>query len=1049
MNIVCNASAGTGKTYRVTELYEKLVLDDGLDPHRILLMTFTDNAAAELRMRVTHRLLKARQAAEDRGDMDATDRIVTALSHLPSAPIETIHSFCTRLLREHALEAGLSPGFSVFVGDERNELLERICQDELLERLESDPHFRTFCSGVQLFGGPAGFGTSISETVPRLIEEADSLGIPLDNAEALLPPPGVEASLEDFRALGRRIRALPRITPSVQVALDLLEQCLDESEDVESLVRRLAASGIKKFGRGEANVISHALWNLMETVEDAVRYRGRHEAARSFARYLQAVWIRFQQNKHAMDAVDFGDQLRLAGRLLETGRAAPEFKYVIVDEVQDTSRVQCDIIEALCRPAGPDRPAASLVICGDRKQSIYTWRGADPKVMPDLEKAIRATGNYEADALQTSYRSKSPILEVINRLFQEVYGPEHYTGHDHLKSNPGYETAGEDPCIEFLQPDEDVEDLHRQEKVAAEMDAVADRIRLLVGDPDGPPEDPAWRPHYRFDGTRFAPVSGRNRYRYSDILILLRRTAHQSSLEHALREAGIPYTLGGKGRGLFTRQETRDVSLFLNVITNPSDALSLIGFLRSPWVGLSDEVIAELAWSEGGFSVDRLMSNYTRETDIVERYRAQLGTRLASELVRMLIDETAYDALLAGLPRGTQRLANLKKVLDWLRENERGARITPAGAARRLADRIARPPQVPEAALLDPAQNAVTVMTVHSAKGLTRRVVFVPDLSASTKQDAAFARLFFDKEKKPRLGVKVTAPDRSAAKSPGFEAARRDAQAERVLESMNLFYVAMTRARDLVVTSATVGRSPAGWYKEMEHLIGNEIPAISYTALREAAGPPQTVNPGQAAAAQLAAAVKTLAPSPAIPVLQRMPATRLAKETVDKTGTGRAAEPLEHASALGSLGHAVLEQLALNEWTGSVEDWLGRLHAEFAIAKPVADALAPRIEQTRTFMAGLTAGVQELRPELPFVLHDGNRLIDGTIDLLCRGEDQIQIYDYKFTDADDAAVLETYRGQMDIYGRAAGKAYPETGQVRLALVVVAAGGVRLVQVPAT
>jgi len=172
MNLVYNASAGTGKTYQITQLYEKLVLEDGIDPRNILLMTFTRNAAAELRMRVAHRLLKARRLAESENDDALADRAITAMSHLPSAPIGTIDAFCTRLLREHALEVGLSPGFSVLEEDDRKELLDQICRDELLVRLGSDPDFKAFCSGAHIIGNGKGFGTSITETVPKLIGHA-------------------------------------------------------------------------------------------------------------------------------------------------------------------------------------------------------------------------------------------------------------------------------------------------------------------------------------------------------------------------------------------------------------------------------------------------------------------------------------------------------------------------------------------------------------------------------------------------------------------------------------------------------------------------------------------------------------------------------------------------------------------------------------------------------------------------------------------------------------------------------------------------------------
>ncbi|VGO16500.1 ATP-dependent helicase/nuclease subunit A [Pontiella desulfatans] len=1034
MNIVYNASAGTGKTYQVTGLYEKLVLDEAIDPRKILLMTFTDNAAAELRMRVAHRLLRARREAEESGNDATAERAIAAMTHLPSAPIGTIHSFCTRLLREHALEAGLSPGFSVLVGDEHKELLNQICREELLKQLETDPDFKTFCAGAQMIGTGGGFGSSVTETVPALIGQAGSLGISLEHAEAMLPEPRPPVSIVDFLQILKELKGLAKQTKKTTEAIVALEKALEQTDDPLRLVELFGQNFSGHFSYGEAKSIYPRFKQLREETVEREHYRTRFPAAKAFARYVQTVATRFQQRKHAMDSVDFDDQLRMAAELLASGKAKPEFDYVIVDEVQDTSRIQCDLIQALWNEH------TRLIICGDKKQSIYTWRGADPEVMPDLQQLIVAAGG-ELENLNTSYRSKAPILDVVNALFSSVYGAEDYAEGDRLEANPDFETDGEKACVEFLESDID-EDLSKQDQVAAEMKAVANRIQLLVhGDSD-------WQPAYRHaDG--FQPTGGGNAYRYSDILILLRRTTHQSALEQALRHQGIPYTLGGKGRGLFTRQETRDVSLFLNVVTNPKDAYSLVGFLRSPWIGLSDETIAELAWSNEGFSIGTLMANAANQTDVIDRYRELPGTKLASELVRLLIDETGYDALLAGLPRGAQRLANLRKVLDWLRDAERGARTTPAAVARKLAQQIANPPQVPEAALLDPAQNAVTLMTVHGSKGLTKRVVFLPDTSFRPDSDRGFARISFDDEHQPMLGVKVTSPDKSQAASPGFAAANERAKAVRAHELKNLFYVAMTRARDLVVTSSTKGKISGGWLKDMEPFIGKEIPAIPYARLADAVEIAEAEPAALPTEGGLARALDSLPPPPPQPTLRRIPATRLAKEQDELESDGpfdpTGFRSVENAAAIGSLGHAVLEQLALNGWEGSVAEWLEILREDFGATKAEAGAMEERIGQTRELMIQLTGSMKELLPEFPFVLHEDDTLIDGTIDLLCQTSDGFAIFDYKFTEASDEKAVADYQGQMEIYRKAAEKKYPHAGTADIRLIVASSAGVRTVK----
>jgi len=1014
MNMIYNASAGTGKTYQITQYYQDLVINNQIDPRDILLMTFSENAGKELRQRVVQRL----QDVCETGTNEQVDRAQEALRYLPSAFIGTIHGFCTRLLREHALEAGLSPSFSVLIEDEYAELMETVARRTLLQQLEDDPDFRTFCSGAQPFSMGTGFGTSITETVAELIDHAGSRGINHQEFLNLLPPPLPLPDRVPFEQIASALEAQPKLTPTVKTALEQIRFALKESSTIEELLEKLAPVKIRKSGK--IKEIATDFMTLKTSAEETLRYQKMFPAAKAFVRYLQRTAQEFHQIKHEKGKVDFNDQLQMALDLLQ--KKPPQlFKYIIVDEVQDNSRIQCKIIQALWKNE------AKLIICGDKKQSIYTWRGADPDVMPDLEELIKQTKG-KTQTLQISYRTKPQILARINPLFEAIYSDTFYTKEQHLQSN--FETPNETPCIEFLASDLDPEK-PKKERVNAEMTAIANRIQHLISG------DSAFQPRYRYNGETFTPTSETNHYRYSDILILLKRTKHQPALEQALQHAQIPYTFGGKGRGLFLRTEVRDVALFLSTITNPSDLFSLLGFLRSPWVGLSDEEIAQLS-STKTCSAQTLLNEMEKAqhpaAKTIQKYRALLATHLASEVVRLLIEETRFDALLCAQPRGTQRMANLRKLIDWIRTTERGPRITPISVARKLAEKIQNPPHVPEAALPDPLQNAVTIMTVHGSKGLSSRVVFVPDISCKPNIDRSFARLFAPHDAPPSLCLKITNPDKSFAQTPNFDPAKKYAQEMRDHESKNLLYVAATRARDLLIFSATTGKKPEGWLAQINPFIENEtLPTIFYSALKR---PPQkNKTPAIPTSSQLATALQTIKSHPQKPqsTLQRLPATRAGKnrETIDLSTPIHS----DMTPNLGSLGHAVLEQLALNHWTGDVSIWLEKLRTSFSVSKKQAQNIKQRIERTARWMQKETSSF-DLFPERPFVLHRNNQIIDGIIDLLCIQQNKIKIIDYKFTNQPDALLKQMYREQMEIYTQATQHLHPHIKKIQSVLIVI-------------
>lgn len=1008
MNLIFNASAGTGKTWQVTELYAALVLGKDREPlpsgrkpvapENILLMTFTDNAAAELRQRVSEKMLAAENDALESNDDELGDRARRVLRSLPAANISTIHAFCAGLLREHALELGLSPTFQTLEDEERNALLEEVLKAEIFQTLEADKNFREFCAGISVLGENE---YSLINTIRSLLEKAASRGLDLSRAEAMLPDPAPTFGKEVFQKIHDELgqHDLPK---SAAAALDALKLFLADFPSLGKL------NAVPKFG--QAKKVKHLSDELAEVKERFLTetlYAENIEIFRAFARCLAACARSFTAAKRTRDCVDFGDQLLLARDLLKDKNSiAPAFEWVVVDEVQDTSRVQCEIIEALWGPQ------TNLVICGDKKQSIYAWRSADPQVMPDLEAAMAVRGECRRIDLKTSYRSKDRVIDAVNELFSGMYAP-----YDALE--PRGILDGEKPCVEFLNDEEGTTD--------EEMAAVARRIRLLV---DG---GEVWRPKFGHDNERF--VEGQP-FRYGDVLILLKRSTHQSVLEKALRDAGIPYTSGGKGRALFDQQEVRDLLLFLQVLTQPENDLALVGFLRSPFANLPDDEIVQLGWDGETFDHEILRKQFfesgSEAAERLLRYRAQTGEKLASQLVREIVRETAFDAQLAGQAGGEQKLANFKKALDWIRAAERGGQVLLPDVVRRFEKYIKSPPRsgAAEALLPDPEQNAVTLMTVHGAKGLTKRVCLIPDISFGDMTEPGFAMF----SPQGTLEMSISGLTGGKAKSPGWDAAREADKTVRDLESTNVFYVAMTRARDLVVLSGAGTKDSKGWKKLAEGFLQSAsedvLRELSFSELPEIGGQ-RKEDRGQ----KVNVAYMPLI----IPAgVERRTVTSLCEK---KSPFSISQSSIINPARYGTVGHAVLEELARNRWEGDIPE----LVAQFGGIEE-SEILIRQLDAAREVLRKETAGAAALFAEHPFVLKRGDTIFDGTIDLLAQFSSHWKILDYKFSGESPDAVLATYSPQLEAYQEAVEKLNPGA-EVSASLVLIGES-VRIISLPA-
>ena len=1150
------ASAGTGKTHQVTSLYTALILgrpypSEALGPiaagevfdgsvqvpcEEILMLTFARNAASEMRSRITTEIEQQLERDPDRADF-----YWSLLRRISGAVISTIHSFGQRLIAQNALSLGIAPSFRVLEDDESESLLKEALASELRRSLSgSSREEREAMEALCLGRKPRDLITAARV----FIHQCDSLGVDISvlAPEELLPLPAVPAG-SDLEEMAEYFDKISRNEKPNKRALAFRDSLRDElsalargssGAEVSAAASRLLIVAKGGWGREGMKEIKAAIETRLEDIKsypDQVRAR---ELLIHFLEYVGRSRRAYEESKKEQGVLDFTDLLLRSRDLVRKNPAIlPDFSVIIVDEAQDNSRAQNELVEAIREVTG-----ASLVLCGDIKQTIHTWRGADPAGMTELAQRLKLT----PVPLRISYRSRKSILDWVNDIFREVVlGRERYDQDAHLQpcdsapADPGpavelllpeWETSFDPVTVPGRKPvdkamvkltDRDLKTIVESgeeaggippeqwarwseasdQRLSREARAVARRISLLCR----PDSDSGFRPPFIFDPEKWWD-NDRVHYRYRDITILLRATSRQELYEAALRERGIPYTTGGKGRGFYFRQEVRDISNLLNMLAFPRDDLALLAVVRSPFFSLSDRAIGILlAGEDGAPRGHRIRRAFHREPERRREYEESLRSagpaeevevylravrilgllrRMAGrlngvDLVRRAIDLTGYDAVLAGSFNGLQKLANLRALLAELQQKERRDHLDLAGLARYLAAEIKDETQAPDAAVLDPSNDAVTIRTVHAAKGLSSPVVLVPDLRRTPRPNTDWLRIRRAEGGEHIATGKVRVIEEGGEhlemKSTGLEASRQAVMKEEDEESRRLFYVAATRARDLVVLSGENAGRKGAWRDWInEYLLMTERPPdlvriIPYPELEEAAALVEREKDGMPlpTALQLSA-VPDREETALPPESYRLAATvlsgvpeRSSGETnqefqkalreyartglvnlppayfMSKGAAASGEEEIENQEekggeevenifrrqvSAGLFGHTVLENLDYHQPFGPQ---IEAAVSSYGGDESVVSSLRRQLEAGACAVAGWLAGVkeEEVIRELPFAArftHDGATVIvDGAIDLLYFKDGAWHIVDYKFSGRPRSELKKKYGLQLGIY----------------------------------
>ena len=820
-NILVSASAGTGKTTALVELYRRIIAGEtsftghgGIGIENILAITFTNKAARQMRERL---------GSELAGSRAAHDGLLT------DAHILTFHSFCTRILKEHAFEAGLSPDFSVVEGLEAALLLESAIVDELSGALEN--------------GSPE---------LIRQLRKRSYAGLKRLLIRMVLIHQGAEILFPDKEAVRRTTkRMLVETYSSYQETLldlqaDFQEGNIKEKylESLENIKRHWSdASASKILPLPETNFKNgwefFNKWELILKGNKILKGRPHHPLYKglkslrdgAFAVFCQMkslpdivdmltlarrAKLRYDGNKRDANLLDFNDIERMTIKLLEDRLDIREelqrrFHAILIDEYQDTNDVQEQLLEYIGRDEKTARrlslPRTRYLRVGDRKQSIYRFRGADVTVFREKELFYR-DDNEGGKILNfaDNFRSSPALLKFFNSFFSFLMGIESgesyevgYTKHDDLFTGLPNESQVMETPVELLV----VEKTGKMEQLRlAEARAIASRLKELVGGEAG---------------IMIRSESGESRLpRWGDMAILLRRMTHSTAYERALREAGIPFGIN-QSSGFFERQEVMDLVNLLRFINQPLAPLPRLAVLRSPAVHLSDLTIAKLMevpdenWLTAAFDQERhdkilkYVGENSSEYNRLERF-LKVITKICrrrpyqpvSELLETLLNELDLSIVARFDFEGERQRANQEKLIDIARAWERSRPGFGQNDFLRRVDDILRLTEREGEGMALKASSQVQIITIHQAKGLEFPIVILPDLCQKPppNKSGLFMRA------KGQFGIKFFDPiEHQKYDTYDFLSGKDEDYRQESAENRRLLYVALTRARDYLILS--------------------------------------------------------------------------------------------------------------------------------------------------------------------------------------------------------------------------------------------------------
>lgn len=981
--VAVRAGAGSGKTRAIIAKYLRILESGEADIPQIVAVTFTEAAAAELKSRISTEISEYIDIHGYRGNISEGWR-----RKFFSAPIGTIHSFCTKILKENIFDSKLPFSFSVIEDSEQQAFYERNIGKLLLMRMEE---------------GDPRLGRLLEMESYDYAEIVKIIGMILKEAAKLhLVPPFLryggdthreEPSADELESIGGELRrlieehvlTLSDVSRKKKLILSDLNGKIDMTLGIDRNIRHLQAVYEQIKDERKPPEVETSRRALLRRVFSVVE-RYNSEISSLYLDLSGEAYDFLVETKISEEKIEYEDMIRFTIDLLMENSEILSYyrsflKFIIVDEFQDTDSLQLTLVKLLTE----GDPAGNLIVVGDVNQSVYGFRGAEPKMFGN----ILEDESFEKISFATNYRSCGSLIEFFNIFFAETFPKKYYEVMEPSSSGPD-----PDISVEIIA----CEGKNANECAEAEARAVASRIKELQRSSRG------------------------------EIALLFRRSSKVVIYENVLTEEGIRFQ-SLIGRDFYDLPEVRDVMSMLKYFLDPFDVIAEAAVLRSLCFGASDDELFSHFRGENGDKNAARVREYLRFLDEKRKEYVNGDTFKAVDFV---VNGLGYSSVVRTLPGGEVKRLNLKKFLlmaeDLVSRKGYGLyQIVEHFDSLRGSQEERAFEEVDDGGI-------VKLMTVHKAKGLEFETVFL--CHTNYPRVVTSERVMADTE---GGGFIVRY---AAFSSDNWQHLKSRAEAKEAEEEKRALYVAMTRAKkrlfmclsgkgvkgkkqiqvqgDSFAELADLKLSLSSRCFEMPQGFTDETWGIFFPGLceDEASEEPPSILSVPSLETGISLDLKYMEPIYGEEDKPKRAETSPLPDLFSPT------DRLKDPERTGSIMHRFLEVWDFREETAEreIEFVLG----EFLVSNPNMKELL--LELSSNFLESelfsFIGEAREIRRELKFVFDPGKGSPKrGRIDLLTEEEGGIRLFDYKYRKSMNDDAREAYEEQMDGYCEAIGSRF--------------------------